>query len=162
MTAPTDVAAPAHPGVRYPPPLLFVAAFGAGLLLHRVAALPFPGAGPAPLPLLAWVLVALGLAILAWAMATFLRARTAILPHHPAARLVIRGPYRWSRNPMYVGLTSVYLGLTLWVGSLWPLLLLPLVLLVLWKTVISREERYLAHAFGPAYEQYRATVRRWI
>ncbi len=156
MTAPLP-----HPGVRFPPPLLFVAGFAAGALLHRYRPLGLPEA-LAGRPALAWTLVALGLGLVLWAMATFQRAHTAIIPNRPASEVVARGPYRFSRNPMYVGMSVAYAGLALWLGSLWPLLLLPVVLGVLYRTVIRREERYLTAAFGAPYAAYTRRVRRWL
>lgn len=153
---------PADPGVRFPPPLLFVAGFLAGWLLHRVYALPVLPASSASREPLGLVLVLAGLAIILWAFVTFLRARTAIIPNRPAARLVTSGPYRFSRNPMYTGLSLAYLGLTLVVNSAWPLLLLPLVVVALIALVIQREETYLLGAFGEEYAAYSRRVRRWL
>lgn len=155
--------APSHPGVHFPPPLLFALGALAGWLLHRALPLPLvtPRARPAG-ALVGWLLVALWAGWSAWAVATFLRARTAIIPNRPASALVTHGPYRLSRNPMYLGLTLLYLGVTLLVNSVWPILFLPLVLVTLHLTVILREERYLASAFGTAYHEYRRRVRRWL
>jgi len=152
-----------HPGVRFPPPFLFVGGFVAGLLLHRALPLALASGGPAPLSVwLGWAAVALGLVLGAWAMFTFLGARTAIIPHRPATEVVQTGPYRLSRNPMYVALGLVYVGLALWLNRLWPLLLLPLVYVLLYRLVVRREERYLKSAFGEAYGAYRRRVRRWV
>ncbi len=154
---------PDHPGVKFPPPLLFFGGLALGYLVQR----RFP-AGWIPSSLQparfsgGWGLVALGLALGAWGFFTFLWVRTAILPHHPASRMVVVGPYRFTRNPMYVGLTGLYLGVTVLMDSLWPLLLLPAVLVALYLFVIRREERYLAARFGAEYEDYRRRVRRWF
>ena len=153
----------ASPGVRFPPPTLFVAGFLVALALERwVLSLRFSAVGIPALPLSAWILIALGMAVLAWAMLTFRRARTAIMPFNPASTIVTRGPYRFSRNPMYVALTLVYLGLSLLVGTMWPLVLLPVVLWSLYVLVIRREELYLDAAFAEEYGAYRRRVRRWI
>jgi protein-S-isoprenylcysteine O-methyltransferase Ste14 len=153
----------AHPGVRFPPPFLFAGGLVAGLLLHRAVPLALIPGGPTPLSVgLGWLLVAFGLLLGAWAMFTFLGARTAILPHRPATGLVQTGPYRFSRNPMYVALGLVYAGLALWLNRLWPVLLLPVVYVLLYRLVVRREERYLEGAFGEAYAGYRRHVRRWL
>ena len=76
--------------------------------------------------------------------------------------MVESGPYAYTRNPMYTGMTLVYISAALLLDWLWPILLLPIVLLVLFRLVISREERYLAAEFGEEYEAYRRRVRRWI
>ena len=152
-----------HPGVRFPPPTLFVAGFLAGWLVHREWPVPVAPDGRAPVLVGAgWVVAALGIAIMGWGLLTFVRHRTAIIPHRPATRLVDTGPYRYSRNPMYVGMTTAYLGGVLVTNMFWPLLLLPLVLLGLTRAVIRREERYLADAFGAEYDAYRARTRRWL
>jgi len=84
------------------------------------------------------------------------------MPNQPASTLVLHGPYRYSRNPMYVSLTLLYLGLVLVTRTWWAFPLLPLVLLVLYRAVIAREERYLTTEFGEAYTDYTRRVRRWI
>lgn len=151
------------PGVRFPPPLLFVIGFCLGWLLHRFYPMPlFPGGGNAGAWLSGWGLIALALLLLATALLTFLRHRTGIYPNQPATAIVRSGPYRFSRNPMYVALTMLHLGLVLLTNMLWPLLLLPLALMVLQKAVIQREEHYLREAFGAPYEQYCREVRRWL
>lgn len=151
------------PGVHYPPPLLFAIGFGLGWLLHRFYPMPlFPGGRNAGAWLSGWALIALALMLLITALLTFLRHRTGVYPNQPATAIVRSGLYRFSRNPMYVALTMLYLGLVLLTNLLWPLLLLPLVLVVLQKAVIRREERYLQEAFGAPYEQYCREVRRWL
>jgi protein-S-isoprenylcysteine O-methyltransferase Ste14 len=75
---------------------------------------------------------------------------------------VTGGPYRRTRNPMYVAMTLLYLGASLLMNGLWPLLALPVVLAALTFAVIRREERYLSSAFGAEYDAYRRRVRRWL
>ena len=154
---------PTTPGVHFPPPFVFVAAFLAGMALDRwVMELRF-GDATRPVVLVAgWLLIALGLGVMLWAMWTFWRARTSVLPFRPATAMVTTGPYRRSRNPMYVGLTVLYVGLALLIGMAWPLVMLPLALWTLTALVIRREERYLGAEFGPEYAAYRARVRRWL
>jgi protein-S-isoprenylcysteine O-methyltransferase Ste14 len=107
-------------------------------------------------------LVILGFGLGAWAIITFRRQRTAIYPNQPASTLVARGPYRFTRNPMYAGLTIAYVGGSLLIGSVWPIVVLPLVLLLLTRLVIRPEEAYLTSAFGESYVAYRRKVRRWL
>jgi protein-S-isoprenylcysteine O-methyltransferase Ste14 len=111
---------------------------------------------------LGWVVIAGGLVLALSAVATFRRARTSMIPNRPATVLVTSGPYRFSRNPMYVSLILLYTGAALLANTWWPLALLPLVLLALYRSVIVREERYLAEAFAETYAQYRSRVRRWL
>jgi len=109
-----------------------------------------------------WGDVVVGLALMGWGIATFRREQTAVYPNQRARLLVESGPYRRTRNPMYLGMTVLYLGVTALMNSWWPLLLLPLVLWALVILVIGREERYLAQEFGEHYDAYRSRVRRWI
>ena len=159
-------AEPAHAGVHFPPPLLYVIPFALGMLVHRWHRLTI--VPPASLSLVRAVEIA-GIALmLVWALGTatafgrFLRARTTILPFRPSSSLVTTGPYRFTRNPMYVSLAALYTGGALTLNALWPLLLLPVVLVVVDRAVIRREERYLTSAFGKDYEAYRSRVRRWL
>lgn len=158
--------APAHPGVHYPPPLLFAVPFALGLLLGRWHRLTI--VSPASLALVRALETAGALLLLVWVALTvtaftrFLRARTTILPFRPSSALVTDGPYRLTRNPMYVSMVALYAGGALLLNALWPLLFLPAVVLVVDRAVIQREEHYLAHAFGAEYEAYRARVRRWL
>jgi protein-S-isoprenylcysteine O-methyltransferase Ste14 len=150
------------PGVRFPPPLLFVAGLGLGAWLDRARPWPLPAMSSRAALVAGALMLACWLGLMLWAMLTFVRARTAIIPNRPATALVTGGPFRYTRNPMYLSLTLFYLGVTLLLGTVWPLLLLPVVLLVLHAAVIRREERHLDEAFGPAYAEYRARVRRWL
>lgn len=158
-------ARPDSPGVRFPPPLLFVGGWIAGLVLDRwVYAIRLAGAS-AGRPLLAglgWLLSAAAFSLAGWALATFLRARTGIIPHQPASQLVRAGPYRHTRNPMYASLTLLYTGVALIFDMAWPLIILPVVILALQRQVIAREEAYLTRAFGDAYAAYTRDVRRWL
>ena len=151
------------PGVRFPPPIIFVAGILASWMLDRYwHALPIAHDGGPVVVSVGVLLVLSGISLVAWGMLTFRRARTAISPNHGASQLVSSGPYRFTRNPMYTGLTLVYHGVAALLNSLWPILLVPLVLAVLVRFVISREEAYLHEAFGAAYAAYQTRVRRWI
>jgi protein-S-isoprenylcysteine O-methyltransferase Ste14 len=160
MTAPTPLS---NAGVRFPPPFLFVIGLLVGWLLDRYwFPLPLSRFGGSAVKALGWVLLALGIILAAWGIATFRRAKTAINPHLSASQLVTHGPYRLTRNPMYTGLTVQYLGVAALIDSGWPIIVLPIVLFVLVRTVISREEAYLNDAFGADYGAYSARVRRWL
>lgn len=76
--------------------------------------------------------------------------------------MVTNGPYRFTRNPMYLGFTLLYLGAAFWVNTAWPVILLPLVLAVMHYGVIVREEAYLERVFAEEYRTYRQRVRRWL
>jgi protein-S-isoprenylcysteine O-methyltransferase Ste14 len=147
-------------GVRIPPPLIYVAGFLAGLALEAV----FPiGALPFAIALVAGLVGGvLWLVLDGSAMMRFQRARTSIVPFKPTTALVTSGPYRFTRNPMYVGMAFLYLGLALAFGVIWALALIPLVLLAVDRLVIAREERYLEAKFGEEYRDYMRSVRRWL
>ena len=157
-----DASRPAHAGVHFPPPLVYVAGFAAGLALHRWRPLSMTSASASA----RWVVAAAGVvayvALFVGAFAAFRRARTTLIPNRPAAALVTTGPYRFTRNPMYVSLVALYVGLAAFADSWWPVLLLPLVVVAIDRMVIAREERYLAAAFPAEYAAYRARVRRWL
>jgi protein-S-isoprenylcysteine O-methyltransferase Ste14 len=153
------------PGVRFPPPFLFVGGILAGWLLesrvHRLPLIP-ESVPPIVSRALGYLLILIGLWIAGWGLMTFARAHTAIIPNKPASSLVDTGPYSFTRNPMYTGLTLQYLGIGIILNWGWSILLLPVVVFLLHRFVIRREERYLSEAFGESYDEYRARVKRWV
>ena len=151
-----------NPGIRFPPPLIYVAGLVAGWGLQRMRPLTLPDGLGAVRVVLAAACIVAWLLLMLWAFATFHRAHTAIKPFRPARSIVTNGPYRITRNPMYVSMTALYLGITLLINSWWPLLLLLIVLFVIRRFVIAREERYLTDAFPVEYAAYCQRVRRWL
>ncbi|MGB8274323.1 MAG: isoprenylcysteine carboxylmethyltransferase family protein [Alphaproteobacteria bacterium] len=149
------------PGVVAPPPLVFLAALAAGFLLEWAWPTSFDahisglrGAG--------FVLRALGASLIAAGIWAFRRAGTDFHPYRPATRLITDGVFRYSRNPLYVSLTLIYLGLAFLHGGLWPLAALVPALAVFRYGVVAREEAYLERKFGDAYRSYKNRVRRWL
>lgn len=157
---PDDPGAREVAGVLAPPPLIVGVPMLVALLLGWWR--------PWPLPRAAWAvplgigMVAIGFLCVIPSIAAFRRARTHPEPWKPTKALVTGGLYRVTRNPMYLGMLLVYLGITLAERTVWPLLPLPLVVLAFEVGVIRREERYLARRFGPDYDAYRRQVRRWL
>lgn len=151
---------PDRPAIAVAPPLLYLAALAAVIALHwlwPVAILAYPAA--------AWigaVLLALGLALNLWGAWSLKRARTPINPYRPTESVVTAGAFRVSRNPLYVGLDLVFLGVTLLLDSSWGVAVLAAVLVVMHYGVILPEERYLEARFGEPYRRYRARVRRYL
>lgn len=151
------------PWMLIPPPLLFVLAFIVGLQLNRLFPLPLLPQSLSNLTRgLGVVLIVLGALLSLGCVALFANRRTTIIPHDRARSLVTFGPYRVTRNPMYVGLTLVYLGVCLLANTVWPVPFLALPLWVLETKVIPFEEQTLTQVFGSEYTAYAARVRRWL
>ena len=108
------------------------------------------------------VLFAAGALIAGWGLVTFHRARTTTVPGESSSRLVTWGPYRFSRNPMYVGLTVAYLGEAFLQRHVWPVALLPVVLAYVNWAVIPVEQARLTEVFAAEYLAYQRQVRRWL
>ena len=149
-----------NPGIRVPPPLIYLLALLLGLLLNRRLHVPFLSRGVAHV--LGWPLVGGGMALAAWFARTMQGADTTLHTDKPASSLVQNGPFRYSRNPGYLSLTMLYAGIAILRNSLWTILLLPLVVYVIQREVIEREERYLERTFGEEYLAYKRRVRRWV
>lgn len=152
-----------NPGVHFPPPLLFIAGMLGGWAIQQFQPAPVSTILPAPVRVLTgWAIVVAGVGILAWALLTFWKIRTGIYPNQPANQIVAHGPFRFSRNPMYVAMTALTIGVSLLSNIGWILVVIPFILFALTVLVIRREEAYLTDAFGESYTHYCARVRRWI
>lgn len=103
-----------------------------------------------------------GLLLTLWAAAGFIRAGTPLEPYEQASVLVTSGPYRFSRNPIYLGIVLLLAGFWLWLGSLSPGLVLPAFVIAIDRRFIRREEAHLEERFGERFRAYRASVRRWL
>lgn len=147
------------PGVLAPPPLIYALTFGAAWLLQLL--LPMPLA-PISLEIPAYIVLGLGAFIVLWSFSTLRGAETSGNPYKPAENLVTTGPFRFSRNPIYLAMGLLYLGASLFLNMLWPLVLFPILLGIMLFGVIFREEHYLLLRFGTKYLKYKATVRRWL
>lgn len=146
--------------VRVPPPLLYAVPLLALSLLDRAVPVRIPGGRATRAT--GFALAAGGLALVVTSARTILARGTTIHPDGEVSTIVSDGPYRFSRNPIYLGLTVAYTGGALAQRTAVPLLGLPGVLLAMQKLVIEREERYLRERFGTAYTSYCAKVRRWL
>jgi protein-S-isoprenylcysteine O-methyltransferase Ste14 len=152
--------APDNPGVIAPPPLIYAGALAIGLLVNRLYPIAFLPRGLSRV--LGWPLIVGGLVIGSLGFREMKRAGTNVDPREPTTAIVTEGPYRFTRNPLYLCLTLVYAGISALANALWAVLLLPGVLAVMRRGVIEREERYLERKFGDEYVNYKARVRRWI
>jgi protein-S-isoprenylcysteine O-methyltransferase Ste14 len=152
------------PNVRIPPPLLFAMPLLTGFIVqHFVPIRIVTGAYPArTLRLVGIAEIAIALVLMAWAMSTFVRLRTPIIPVHRARALVNEGPFTLTRNPMYLGFTVLYIGITFVANAFWPLVFLPEAIALTYLFAIRLEEAYLTREFGDAYREYCSRVRRWV
>jgi len=146
-------------GIVVPPPAYPLAGLAASWALQRWLPLP---AVPLAARVAGAALAVAAVALALWAVATLARHRTPVDPYRPTLRVVRAGPYAWSRNPIYLAFALGEAGIGLALGWWWVLALGPLVLLALHLLVVRREEAYLAGKFGAAYEEYRASTRRWL
>jgi protein-S-isoprenylcysteine O-methyltransferase Ste14 len=151
---------PARFLMHVPVPWVFVLTYFLGVaieMLRRPGIRWVEGSGAA-----GGVLFAIGAVIAGWSLLIFHRKQTTTIPGRTSAALVTWGPYSFSRNPMYVGLTCAYLGEAGMLQQIWPVVLLPLTIAYLNWIVIPVEEGRLTEVFGRAYDDYRTRVRRWI
>lgn len=147
-------------GIVVPPPLLFAGPFVIAWLIGRSRPWRLVEDGAAAVVGVA--LLAAGVAIAGAGVWQFRRARTTVLPFGGTSRIVEAGVYRWTRNPMYLGMAIAYTGFAFIINSAWCLAFLPVSILLVEVFAIRQEERYLSTKFGAAYEHYRSRVRRWL
>lgn len=148
--------------VRVPPPLVFLALALAGIVLQPVT-------GWLALPLPPWLralggaaLALAGAAVVLSAQTWFKRTGQHPAPWKPSPELLVQGIYRYTRNPMYLGMTLFQVGLSFAFANGWIAALAPLALLIVHFTAVRAEEAYLAERFGESYLRYKATVRRYL
>jgi protein-S-isoprenylcysteine O-methyltransferase Ste14 len=149
-----------NPGIKVPPPLIYLLPVLLGLLLDRRAHVPL-------LPsrvrrTIGWPLIGGGVLLARWFRQTMRDADAPVRTDRPVPRLTTEGPFRYSRNPAYLALALIYAGIAVLRNSLWAILLLPLVVYVIQREVIGREERYLERTFAEEYLDYKARVRPWL
>jgi protein-S-isoprenylcysteine O-methyltransferase Ste14 len=144
-----------------PPPLLYLAAMLIGSLLHVItSATLYPN--DYFLSMLGALVFVVSAVFARWAFLTMKTAGTSASPYESSQNLTTTGPFKYSRNPIYVAMTGLYIGFALLINAIWPLIMLiPLLAIMQWG-VIFREERYLNEQFGKAYLNYKKNVRRWL
>ena len=149
-----------NPGVIAPPPYIYGGALVVGLLANR--RLPFRFLPRRLARTLGPIVLIGGFLVGLLGFREVRRAGTNVDPYKPATIVVTGGPYRLTRNPMYLGFTLMYVGISALSNALPPLVLLPVVQHLMRRGVIEREERYLENKFGEEYLQYKVSVRRWL
>ncbi len=147
--------------VRFPPPLVPLIAVLAGCLLHAFAPLRLELA-LVPRIVVSLSLLLLGGALVAAAFGRFQQTRQDPAPWKPTPELISGGIYRFTRNPMYVGMGLAQAGIGVGLANGWILLAVPLVWATIYWIAIRYEEAYLERKFGDAYLRYKRTVRRWL
>lgn len=150
-----------NPGVIAPPPLIYAIPLLAGLVLHVASPrklLPFGSIAR----VLGTICIGTGMATISAGFRTMRQAGTTIDPRQPVTTVVTSGPFRYTRNPLYLSLALLYSGIALFVNSAWPMFFLPFVLTIMNRGVIDREEHYLEGKFGAQYLNYKSQVRRWL
>jgi protein-S-isoprenylcysteine O-methyltransferase Ste14 len=157
MSEPTAEAVPS----RIPwPPFLIAGTLGFGFLLDRVTSLALPDS-PA-ITLAGGTLIVLAIINDMWCFALFIAARTTVMPNRAVTRMITTGPYRFSRNPIYVSHVVLTGAIGLIAHSPFVLLLLPVLVLAFARLSILPEERYLERHFGDDFRAYAARTRRWL
>jgi len=142
------------------PPFVYLISLVSGAAIQLATPLPFlPGTFAVPLGAL---LVVVAIALFAYSVATFRAAGTPVPARKPTTMIVRAGPYRFSRNPIYLAFSLFQLGIAMWVNSVWLLATLVGAVALMHYVVIQREEEYLERRFGAQYLDYQASVRRWL
>ena len=154
-----EQADPNVPLVSVPPAIYPACSIGGGYLLQRLIPLPQPTAGTFEIP--GGVLLVIATLLIIWSIITLRKASTTILPHQSARCLVTAGPFRFSRNPIYLAFMLLVLSSALAMANLWMLMSLPVVMWLLSSYAIRPEEEHLQHQFGDNYTAYSGQVRRW-
>jgi protein-S-isoprenylcysteine O-methyltransferase Ste14 len=147
-------------GVVAPPPLIYLGPLVLGLLLNK--RFPINFLPPRIARSLGWPLLGGGVLLIGWFEWAMRHAGTPASPYKPVSRVVTEGPFRYTRNPGYLAMATIYAGIASFANALWAILFLPVALLAIQRGVIEREERYLERKFGEEYRLYKARVRRWI
>jgi protein-S-isoprenylcysteine O-methyltransferase Ste14 len=144
------------------PPILIVATLAAGVILNRVLPLDWPGLDDLAARMIGYGLGVAGLALAAWGIVTLRRADTTMRADRATDRLVTDGPFRFRRNPIYMGEVLAFLGLAQLTYNIWFAILAPVFALGVLQLAILPEERHLEARFGEAYLDYKERTRRWF
>ena len=142
------------------PPLVYLGSIVLGVIFHFIWPIALLPRGVSPL--FGALVALLAIALFVFAVRTFRAAGTPVPARKPTTAIVRTGPYRFSRNPIYLAFSLLQLGVAIWVDSLWLLGTLVAAVALIHYVVIPREEQYLERRFGSQYLEYKASVRRWL
>jgi len=151
-----------HPGVYIPPPLLYVAIFLLAVFLQHTFSINNSFFQLRNTKLAGILFLIAAIFFIFTSLGLFIRTKNTVMTIRPARTLQTTGIYKITRNPMYLGLVFVYIGLTCIAGNWWNVILLTLLIPVVQQYVIKREESYLTRHFGNTYSEYKTRVRRWL
>jgi protein-S-isoprenylcysteine O-methyltransferase Ste14 len=149
-----------HASVRVHPPILLLLHIFAAFLLNWLFALPFTF--PKILVWVGYLLILVGIGLATGAAGRFMKEQTTLDPHGSVSEIVTSGPYRFSRNPIYLGFVCLLIGFPFIFRSYWGLILSPVLMVSLHQLVVKHEEAYLEIKFGDIYTRYKSRVRRWL
>ncbi len=152
---------PVKPDIRFPPPLMFLGFILLGLAADRLLGLP----SIAQMPELQWfggAIIAAAVALIIISLGLFRASGENPEPWTPTATIIARGPYRHTRNPMYLAMLMIQIGSALWFSSAGILFFVPMAFIAADRFIICKEEAYLEKTFGIAYRNYCQRVRRWL
>jgi protein-S-isoprenylcysteine O-methyltransferase Ste14 len=149
-----------HASVKIHPPILLLLHISAAFLLNWL--FPLPIAFPKTLVWVGYLLVLVGIGLAVSAAGRVMKAHTTLDPHGSVAEIVTSGPYRFSRNPIYLSFVCLLIGFLFIYRSFWGLILSPVLIMALYQLVIKHEEAYLEKKFGAIYSSYKARVRPWL
>jgi protein-S-isoprenylcysteine O-methyltransferase Ste14 len=144
------------------PPLLILAVLVLGALAEWVYPLPWPGLDDRPAHLVGYGLGLAGIALVAWSIVTLRRAGTTVRPDQGVERLVTDGPFRWRRNPIYIGHILIFLGLAELTHNIWFVILAGAYAVAIHWLAVLPEEQHLEVRFGQTYRDYKGRTRRWL
>ena len=144
------------------PPVLLVAGVIAAWALGKIYHLPWPGLNDRPAKIVGYVLGLAGMALMMWGLATLARAKTNVMPHKAADKLVTDGPFRIRRNPIYMGEVLILPGVAQATYNIWFAILAPVFALAVYELAILPEEGHLEARFGDTYLDYKGRTRRWF
>ena len=144
------------------PPVVLLATFVLALLAARIYPLPWPGVDDTAARVIGYGFGIAGLALIAWALLTLRRAGTTFLPNAGADKLVTDGPFRYRRNPIYMGDAMLFLGFAQLTGNIWFAIFMPVFLIAVYFLAVLPEERHLEERFGQTYLDYKESTRRWF